>query len=335
MGIRYEIDPYNRLVLKKSAGEGGLSKFRQVLEGRFRLDADNELSYHVKAPLSNAENAPNQLRLKGEWSLTDHHELCLIVDKDYRDTFGDRLTLRGEMLDADESSLAFAVTTKKGQGESTYVLSLSGSWKADGHNRLSFHVRKEGGKYDVLTFNGVWDLDDNHQIIYEYEKASLIRKKKRSHTLTFRGHWDIRNKYRISYVLSGSRDSVFDFQANAGVFKENYIEYELGIRLNGRIRPVKQVVTISGRWLLKKGSGLSFEISYADGRISAVTFGAEARLAGKDTICFELKDDAAGRDLGISLELSRRLLKGNGEAFLRLLRSKKESAAYVGSAWRW
>ena len=69
---------------------------RQVLEGRFRTDGNNELSYHVKAPLSGGEKIPHQIRLKGAWSLTDDHTLRLTLDKSGRETFGDQLTLEGE-----------------------------------------------------------------------------------------------------------------------------------------------------------------------------------------------------------------------------------------------
>ena len=71
--VSYEIDPFNRLVVDKAGAEGGLSKFRQVLDGRFTLDGDNNLSYRIKAPLSEDENIPHQLMISGDWSLTDDH----------------------------------------------------------------------------------------------------------------------------------------------------------------------------------------------------------------------------------------------------------------------
>ncbi len=171
--IQYEIDPYNRLVIPDSGKKSDLPKFRQVIDGRFRLDENNNLSYRVKAPLPEDENIPHQIRLKGEWSLTDDHELRLTLDGQGRQTFGDQITLQGEILDVNKNSLLFAVTmTTKDNTRSTYVLNLGGTWRADENNRISFHVKKEAGRYDILTFNGAWEINKDHQIIYQYERPA-------------------------------------------------------------------------------------------------------------------------------------------------------------------
>ena len=334
--IRYEVDPYNRLILDGSGAESGLPEFRKVLDGRFVTDENNALSYRIKSPLAEDENIPNQIMLKGEWSLTDDHKLRVTMDKWSRETFGDQIILQGEILDVNENSLLFAITTtSKENTQSTYVLNLAGSWRADDNNRLSFRVTKEAGKYDILTFNGVWEIDENHQIIYQYESAKLIRKKGKTHTLTFKGHWAIKDKFRLSYILSADTDSTFDFETAAGLFKENYIRYEVGIGLTNRTMPVMRTVTLYGKWNLKKDTGLVFEVEYADGRTQAIVFGADARLTDKDTISFRLKDEIENKDIGIDLELSRKILKGDGEAFLRALASRQELAIYAGAAWQW
>ncbi|MBN1527166.1 MAG: hypothetical protein JW919_06270 [Candidatus Omnitrophica bacterium] len=327
--IRYELDPYNRLVAT-------LPKYRKVLDGRFRTAGANELTYHVKSPVSAEERIPHQLKLKGAWSLTDSHDLRLTLDKQGRRTFGDKVTLQGEMLDAREDSLLFAVTTTTKAGTlSTYVLELEGRWKADKRNRLTFRVKKEAGGYDILTFNGAWEIDKDHRIIYQYEKASLIRKKKRTHTLAFKGHWDIKDRYRISYVLSGGTDAAFDFEAKAGVFRKDYIEYEVGIALAGRAAPLRRTVKLTGKWNIRKGIGLVFETGYEGGRTAAIVFGADATFTDRDTVSFRLRKEAGQRDLGASVELSRKLLKGDGEAFLRILKSRQEASAMAGAGFRW
>ncbi len=334
--IQYEIDPHNRLVISGSGRKSSLPKFRKVIDGRFKLDENNNLSYRVKAPLPEDENVPHQIRLKGEWSLTDDHELRLTLDGQGRQTFGDQITLQGEILDVNKGSLLFAVTTTtKDNTRSTYVLDLDGTWKADENNRLSFHVKKEDGRYDILTFTGAWEINKKHQIIYQYEKARLIRKKRETHTLIFKGFWDIKDAVRISYLLGKGTDSSFDFRTSAGIFRESYIKYELGIGLNDRIDPVRRTVTLFGRWNLKKESGLIFEIEYEDKKTKRMVFGADARLTDRDTISFKLKADTENKDIGVDLELSHKILKGDGEAFLRLLKSNKESAIYTGAAWRW
>jgi hypothetical protein len=343
--LRYELDPHNRFVLDKPGGKSELRKFRRVIDGRFKVDRRNELSCHIKSPVAE-ETIPHQLKLRGKWSLTDNHNLRLTLDKQGRETFGDKITLQGEILDVKRNSLLFAITTKtKEDTKSIYVLNLSGSWKADRNNRLSFHIKKEKGRHDILTFKGAWEINKNHRIIYRYEKASLIRKRKKIHTLTFKGHWDIKKKLRISYVLERNTDSVFDFsarggsayggKASAGIFKDGYIKYELGIGLANRINPVRKTIILYGTWRLKKDVGLLFEVKYEDKKMHAIVFGAEVKLTGKDRISFRLKNDIGNKDLGVKLELSHKILKGDGRAFLQLLKSKRESAIYTGAAWRW
>jgi hypothetical protein len=334
--VQYEIDPHNRLAVSASGKKSSLPQFRKVIDGKFRIDENNNLSYRVKAPFPEDDDVPHQIKLKGEWSLTDDHNLRLTLDGQGRQTFGDRITLQGEILDVNKNSLLFAVTTTTKDGaETTYVLDLAGIWKADDNNRLSFHVKKESGRYDILSFNGAWEINKNHQIVYQYEKASLIRKRRQTHTLTFKGYWDIKDAVRISYLLGKSTDSSFDFKASAGLFKDSYIKYELGIGLKDRMGPVRRTIILSGKWNLKKNSGLLFEVEYENKKVKEMAFGAYASLTDRDTVSFDLRNDTGDRDIGIKLELSHKIFKGDGEAFLRLLRSNRESAAYAGAAWRW
>ena len=309
--VLYEIDPYNRLVINNAGKKSDLPKFRKVLDGRFKTDEFNNLSYHIKLPLSDKEKIPNQIRFRGEWSLTDKHELKLTLEKEARETFGDSITLQGEILDVDKSSLLFAVTTTtKEKTQATYALILSGSWRADRNNRLSFHVRKENGRYDILIFNGVWEINKNHQIVYQYEKARLLRKKRETHTLIFKGRWNIKESLRVSYVLSADTGSAFDFKTSAGILDKDHIQYELGIGIAGRARPVKRTITLSGKWNMTKNAALTFEIEYENKIIKAINFGA-------------------------ALKFSRKIAGGDGEAFLRAIASKRESAVYAGAGWRW
>ena len=141
---RYEIDPHNRLVVSQSGRKSSLPRFRKVLEGHFRVDKNNSLSYHIKAPVPQDTNIPHQVKLRGEWSLTKKHDLRFTLDKWRRQTFGDKLTLQGNIIDIKKNSLLFAVTTRTKAGtQTTYILKLRGSWQADKHNRLTFRMRKE------------------------------------------------------------------------------------------------------------------------------------------------------------------------------------------------
>lgn len=313
-----------------------MPRFRKALDGRFSLDKSNSLTYLVKAPVSEGENIPHQVRLKGDWSLTDDHRLRFTLNKLGRQTLGDQLTLEGEILDAGKNSLYFAVTTtSKLNTQTTYVLELGGIWRADKRNRLSFHVRRESGRYDALIFNGAWEIDKNNKIVYRYENSDLAKKSRRVHTLEFDGYWDIRDRYRISYSLGAGTDSSFDFKTSAGIFKENYIEYEVGLGLKGYARPVARVVTLFGRWFLKEDIGVVFEFKYADKKTRQIVFGADFKITGKDTVSLRLKSGEDDKDIGAAVELSRKIFKGDGEVFLRALVSGREQALYAGAAWQW
>lgn len=325
--VRYEIDPHNRLIVEEMERKTGVKRFRKVIDGRFKIAKDRTLTYHIKAPSRYDLDAPHQIKLKGKWSLDKNHDLRFTLDKWRRQTFGDQLTLKGDIADASKNSLLFAVATRtKDNIQSVYVLKLKGAWQADEHNRLIFKINKESGSSDTLTFEGKWELNKNQGIVYQYQKTQLKRKLKEIHTLIFKGYWEIKEKARLSYIIDRNNNSVFNFRAKLAIFKDRYIKYELGMGLSP--------IILFGKWKIKKNKGLLFEIEYGDKKMTAITFGAEAKLTDRDTISFELKNDL-NKDIGVQLKLSRRMLKGDGEAFLRLLKSKRESAVLVGAGKRW
>ncbi len=331
--VTYEIDPYNRLIIKKTARKGQLSRFRQVLEGRFKIDGNNTLTYHIKSPTPRGTEIPHQVKLEGKWSLDKNHNLCLSLNKWGRHPLGDKLTLQADIIDTAKNSIAFSLTTRtKENMQSIYILQLKGAWQADKNNRLTFKVQKENGCYDILTFKGAWQINKQHQIIYQYKKAQLIRKRKQVNMLTFKGYWDIKDKARVSYVLDVRSGSVFNFKTSTGIFKDKYIKYEVGIGI-GKARS-KRMLALSGKWKIRKNVGLIFEIEYENKEIYAITFGAEAKLTAKDSVSFELKN-AQNKDISAQLQLSRKILDGDGLSFLRFLKSKDERGVTIGAGFRW
>jgi hypothetical protein len=325
--LRYEIDPHNRLV-------ADLFGMRRVLEGQFKVGPRNTLTYDIKTPVPQDIKAPHQVKLKGEWSLDKDHQLGFTLDKWQRKTFGDQLTIQGEILDVKKNALLFAVTTRNQKRNlSLYTLELSGAWQADARNRLTFRVAKGGDNFDTLVFCGAWQINKHYQIIYRYTKADLVRKRKRLYSLTFQGCWDITDKARFSYVIEKSSDSVFNFKTSVGIFKGNYVKYELGIGLSGRKQPVRRTITLFGSWKIKKGVGLVFEIE-TDKKIRAIVLGAEAKLGEKNTVLFSLRNNL-NQDIEGKLELARDIFQGDGQAFLRLLGERGEVTIQAGAGWKW
>ena len=296
--VRYEIDPHNRLVIKATGRKTRLPVFRRALDGKFKTGKNNTLIYRVKSPVSRETNIPHQFKLRGKWSLNKRRDLTLTLEKWGRQTFGDKLALTGNIVSVNRDALLFAVSTRTKEGaRSTYCLKLSGSWRADRHNRLTFRVKKERGKHDILTLKGIWEINKNHRVIYRREKGRLIRKLKDVRALTFKGHWDIKDKARISYVFDGDTNSRFNFRTGAGLFRENYIKYEIGIGLSGRARPARRIITLFGKWRIKRGKKLVFEVKYKNGKIHAIVFGADIKLATKDRVLFKLRNEK-GKDIG-------------------------------------
>jgi hypothetical protein len=336
--LRYEVDPHNRLVVSETGQSSALTRFRRVFDGRFKLGPGNSLIYHIKGPMYGLKaqaGAAHQVKLRGKWSLNKNHDLVLTLDKWRRQTFGDQLTLQGKLLQAEANALLFAVTTRSAKGlDSRYILRLQGIWQADRRNRLSFRVKKAKGRHDTLILDGIWEINKHHRIVYTYEKARLLTKERLQRTLAFKGFWDIARRNRLSYELSRYGKSAFYFRTGAGLLAKNYIKYELGIGISGRKHPLRRILVLYGRWKIKRDAGLLFEIEYEQGKAKAIKFGADAKLNKQDNIEFRLKNELK-KDLGLELKLSRKLLQGDGEAFFKLLKDKKEASVYAGAAWRW
>lgn len=71
------------------------------------------------------------------------------------------------------------------------------------------------------------------------------------------------------------------------------------------------------------------EIEYESQKVHAILFGSRVRFTPKDRLSFNLKDRRNKEIVG-ERELSHELLRGNGEVFLRLLKSRDESAISLG-----
>jgi len=334
--VKYEVDPYNRLILEKTGKGSELRYFRKVLDGRFKISKHNSLTYHVKSPVGSFRGIPNQIRFKGNWSLDKEHNLVFTLNKWKRQSLGEKLVLKGRIIDVRSNSLIFSLSTVDNDRKiAIYGIELRGIWDSDRSNRLTLSVDKGSALNDILTFKGTWDIDKNYQIVYKYQKKKLKKRKKVVRNLLFRGHWDVVDKHRISYELGKSTGSLFVFRTKYSVFKERYIKYQVAIGSKGKGRPVKRVIMLSGRWRIKKGTGLIFEVEYAGKRTNVISFGAEARLSKNGRLSFKLKDDLLTKDLGINLELSRRILRGDGQAFIRFLAEKENRSVLIGASRRW
>ena len=294
--IRYEIDPHNRLIYKKTGEESEVPRFRTVLDGNFEIDENNYVTYHVKK--SSNSDIPQQIKFSGNYSLDADHNLILTLNKWNNQVEGNKLIIKTQLLDAKDNELAFSAGTRDSLNkDSIYILKLNGVWKAGKGNRLSFDITKtclpagrEKGPKDKLTLQGSWKVNNNNEIVY----TSL-------NILTFKGHWDITKNQRITYALNKNINSGFDFL---------------------------------GKWRLDKKFGLFFEVPLKDSKPQYVSFGADCSLGEGNTVEFKLKNNL-NKDMDIGLKLSRNILKDQGEAFIGALKEGKELSLTAGIGFRW
>ena len=327
--IRYEIDPHNRLVYEKTGRKSDVHQFRTVVDGKFVIDKDNQLSYHLKK--SQVSDTPQQVKLKGKWALDDEHNLVLTLDKWGNQIAGNKLTIKSELIDAGANKLSFTLATKDSSGKTQlYILQLDGVWQADKNNRLTFNIKKEQDTTDKLILEGAWEVNKQNEIIYTYTKASLKSGEKITKTITLKGYWDITEKCRISYVLDKKMNSQFEFEVSLGKPNKKRLEYEVGIG----VRPVKRTISFFGKWKVSKKLGLLFMLPYEKGKLHSIIFGASVKLGKNYDLEFKLKNQL-GQDLGIDIKLSRNIFDNQGEAFIRALRSRKEVSIVAGVGFRW
>lgn len=302
--IAYELDPHNRLILRSAGKKSKISKYRQVIDGKFRIGKGNSLTYHVKK--SKDFNSPQQIKFSGNWSMDKKHDLVFTLNKWGNQVAGNKLTLTGNIMDVKRNKLLFAVTTKTPDNRARIcVLRLLGSWQAGKYNKLTFDLKREKGPYDTLVIKGIWEINRQNKLVYKYVKKGLQRGQKKTHLLAFKGRLKIADKFRLSYALTGE---------------------DTGL--------ARKTITITGKWKIDRKKGLLFEVKYEKGRICAIVFGATFKLSKGNNLKVRLKN-RKGKDLGIELILSKKLLKNTGEAFFKTLLSKKELMLFAGTGIKW
>ena len=331
--IRYEVDSLNRLVFRKySAPDGSLGK-KITLEGKFKLDKGNRLSYYLKSPKKLDDESPplHKISFSGRWSLTPNHDLKFTLEESRTQVFGDTLLLKGNLLKADAKTLIFALRKRRTpRGLKRNLLKLKGTWRCDKRNRLIFLIEKRKASPDKLIFQGAWEVDKRNALIYRYERPeggrnSLV-------VLGFKGFWQIDGKNRIGYLLEREGRSAFHFRVKLQTpnlrAKEGEIRYQVGIDLGAKKGKLTRDVVLFGKWRFNRDLSVSFQIQYRDGRRHAINFEAKRKWRKKNEIGLKLFS-RKGEDLGMEVIFSRRFFK-DARTFIRLSRDAREKAADFG-----
>ncbi len=332
MKYKYSIDSRNQLFIRPPK-----EKVAIPVRGRFSIDKNNQLIYWLNEPASwrKKYDLPSRISFIGNWQLNPNYDLELNLAETKEQYKGERLILKGEIISIDRDTLVFEIISYDKRGLShIQLLKLSGFWQADESNRIRFMLKKKTSP-DILVLEGLWQMNRNQQIIYNYEKTDLKTKTKTSHTLTFEGFWEINSVDRLTYILAHSSQSRFDFRVqieSPNLYpQEGVIKYRLGIGLR-QIRPSQnKIISLYGAWKFSRKIGLMFEMDYGKSKVHNIEFGTDISLSQKDKISFFLKD-TKGKPLGLNITFTHRFLnKLDAETFLRVQEIlKRESAIEAG-----
>ncbi|MFC1624703.1 hypothetical protein ACFL28_05300 [Candidatus Omnitrophota bacterium] len=297
MKVLYEIDPHNRLILRKDGTRSNIRKFRKIVSGRFKTDNKNRLYYEVFK--SSGEDTPQKIKFSGTYSFDKKHNLILTLNKWNNQIRGNRIRLRTKFIHASAGEIAFLLSSRESRKKrSVYLMRLHGSWKVDKNNRLTFGVKKEMDKRDVLTLFNAWRINKDNEISYNCNHNSQ--------NIVLKGAWQVKDRYRLSYILDKRIHSGFNFRASLGQVvprgRKIYIKFDVVIDISKRKR-VKRNVMLRCKFKRGKGRSILLEIS-----------------PNKEKI---------------SLKLTRKILGRKGLAYIESFLKRQESYFGGGLALRW
>ena len=241
-----------------------------------------------------------RLAISGKWSLTENNDLKLRVLASKSDLYGKSLIFKGDIEHKKGDYLRFHIRHSEPlSGIRSGVIELKGRWQADKYNRICFAASKGKGRYDILRFQGAWEVERNNELVYRYKKTYLKTRVKKLHTVIFNGHWDLAGN-KLIYRIEGSSKSFFGFKAtlqprsiksSAGT-----IRYRLGIGYYERkvFRKFERTITIFGKWTIRQDLKVGFEVSYRGGRRCETVFSIEKVLRKGCLITLSLENIEEG-----------------------------------------
>jgi hypothetical protein len=275
----------------------------------------------------------NGTAVKGRWEFSPQNE---VVYRSSEDGTGE-VRVKAALVAAEAGTLVLGVTQRKtNRLVETSLLKLSGVWCSDLKNQLTFEVEKEFGRRDILTFRGVWKINETHDIVYTWQRTHLKTKIKEVSELVIKGYWDVTEKNRLTYYVGGDSAQAFkfrgSFQSHSLLAKSGEIRYQLGMEVRGRTR--LQTLVFFGVWKFSRKLELFFEMEYAGGVRRKIVFGG-AVLLRPDSKIEILLTAINGEPLGVELILNKDFFSGNAQLFVRLEKTAQESAAEAGLTLKW
>ncbi len=295
--VSYDVDPHNRLIIKKPAGKSKVKQYRKIVNGRFKTDRKNKLYYQVYK--GSDSDVPQKIGFSGDYSLDKKHNLIFTLNRWNGQDKGSRLRLRTKILHADGHDLVFLVRSKRsGNSKTFYAMRLQGAWQADKNNRLKFSVERTRRKKDALLLSGGWSLNKNNEIIYNHGLGSQ--------DIILKGNWEIRDRYKLGYVLDKKIKSGFNFKASLGkvISKGKKPRIEFGVTIGAsKKKRLKRKIIFTCKAISKKRKIIMLEV--------------------------------LPRERGARLKLSKKILDRNGLLYLEGLLKDRERYMGGGMAMQW
>lgn len=329
MKFNYSTNSNNQLLIKPIGTQEPV-----LVPGSFGIDKDNRLVYHLKKGCTwrKEYGLNSKIIFKGNWRLNQNYDLELFLDETESQSKADTLTISGKIISTARETLSFEVKTHTEDSEThIQILKLGVSWFTDDTNRLSFVIKKHSP--DILTLEGQWEINQNQQVTYKYEKEELKTKRKIFEELTFEGFWQITSANRLTYILKHTTDSRFDFRAQIETPtiypQEGKIKYRIGCGLR-EDKSSGRIVYLYGTWKFTRRLGLAFQVDCGNGDICESEFGADFSFDENSQVAFRLKN-TSGEPLGVSLIFTHKFLKSlDAQVFLRLKKSWDENRIEAG-----
>lgn len=324
MGIRYEFDNLNRLVI---LDPGDVLQPRRVIEGRVTVDPKNRLAYRARtAPPRASGHAPLEYVFDGTWRMTDDRQLAFALHQ--RDgSSRDETFVKAAVVGATGHSVSAVLDHGQGPRAATQRISLAGRWQADAQNRLTFQVEKANGRVDELIFDGAWELGPRREIRYQVRRPSRGAPER---AIRVTGSWEVSPESELVYRIDGSTRSTLAFQASLQSrtlhAREGKLAYQIGIRLADG-RTIRRQVVLFGAWKLHRDLSVSFEMP-GTRRRQAAQFQGTYIFRDRNKVTVALAD-RRGEPLQLAVTFSRRWMD-DAEWFLRLQRTERDTQVLGG-----
>lgn len=311
--IRYRINTKNNqlLILRDQ------QKFYP--SGRLEIDDKNRLTYlYQRKDIDPVDwDIPRKIVFEGKWVLDRRNTLLYVLRKSADVSFRQKVYLKGEICDVEANSLAVAVTTtEEDQVTRVQQLKLEGTWRADESNRLNFLVERLRSRYDMLTFEGGWQVENN-AIVYTVQDVSLKRGERVERKLTFKGFWEINDARHVTYVLDRNSNSVFNFRLFAGspnlIAKKGVLKYRVGTAVAGTRQKRVKEITLFGTWKFSDKGELGFEM----GNHKTIMLRAAMPVFKRNKMVFQI-EGKKGERFKRSVVFERGFLKNNAQMSLEL-----------------